>query len=533
MKKFKIGIFSLVMVSLFSVTSCDDYLDVNIDPNNIPFDQVTPNFIFPGAITTAYRTQGVTLNLYGNLVMNSFAGNSFQFGTPFVDYYTPNINSGFLPGIWDEFFKTTANLDIIDKYPDPTNNFARTKAAAKIMKAYYVGILTDLYGDMPYSEAFKYQQNLSPRYDKGEDIYKASIADLEAARAIIDAGTGVNQGASDIIFAGNMAKWKAFSYNLELRYLLRMSKVTGELATYRDQKLAQIASATFLLENVVANPGYSSTATDKQNPFYAYYYKTATGTDAQQVLLVTASENMAIILNGNNKNDTRANYQKYNGIVDGRRGRIFTLAGATPTTPVTEPQNVEGVRQGATPGQPGATLGKSQSRLGLGLAGGTTVAQGSSRGAMLMSKSEINFMLAEAATRYPGQYTNAVGNFNDGISASFLYLTADAGADATYKAAIASRPGLGILVGSTENKIEAIMTQKWIALTGLNPEQSFFDYSRTGYPFTPLASINQRGKENRLFYPASEFATNGNNVPNIASGDVFTKNTFTPFWNRN
>lgn len=529
MKKIKIKLFALAVVSLVSVTSCDNYLDINVDPNNIPSAQVTPNLVFPGAVTTAYTAQARRLGLFSGLMMNSFAGNSYSYGTPFVDEYTPNVSSGFYADIWDNLFRATGNFDTIDKFPDATGKYNQYKAAAKIMKAYYVQILTDLYGDMPYSEAFQYQSNLTPKYDKGEDIYKASIADLEAARALIDANIGDKPTAADVVFNGDMAKWKAFSYNLELRYLLRMSKVTGAMGTLRDQKLADIANKSFYLSDVTENPGYSSASDETQNPFFNYNIATSTGTRPQNYLLLTASENMAISLNGNVEGDTRPSYQKFNGIVDGRRGRIFTLLSG----------KVEGVRQGATPGQPGAPSNRTiVSKFGAGLflgnQTGATVAVGSARPGMLMSTAEIKFMLAEAAVRYPTLYSNATGNFNDAISASFNYLGAAAGADATYKAAIASVPSLGITTGTTDNKIEAIMTQKWIALTGVNPEQSFFDYSRTGYPVTPLSSIaTQPVKPNRLIYPSSEFSTNSANVPNIANADVFTKNNFTPFWNRN
>lgn len=538
MKKLKIKLFSLALLSVVSVTSCNRYLDINVDPNNIPSDQVTPNLIFPGAITTAYRTQAQRLGIFSGLMMNAYAGNSYSYGTPFVDEYTPNVNSSFYADIWDNLFRAVGNFDSIDKFPNPNKQYDQFKAASKIMKAYYVQILTDLYGDMPYSEAFKYQNNLNPKYDKGEDIYKASIADLEAARALIDGAQGDKPGAADIVFGGNMASWKAFSYNLELRYLIRMSKVTGPLATYRDQKLADIASKGFYTNDITENPGYSSASDDKQNPFFNLNIATSTGSRPQNYLLVTASENIAIALNGNPTMDTRPVYQKFNGIVDGRRGRIFTLVPPLSTSPAGSPKSVEGVRQGATPGQDGAAAGRKPSSFGAGLFLGNqiggTLAIGSARSGMLMSKAEIKFLLAEAAIRYPALFSNAPGNFTDGVSASFAYLGAAAGSDATYLAAISAVPSLGILNGSVDNKIEAIMTQKWIALTGINPEQSFFDYSRTGYPITPLPTVaGQAVKPNRLVYPSSEFSTNSANVPNIASADVFTKNQFTPFWNRN
>lgn len=528
MKKIKLKIFSLIILSLVSVTSCNDYLDINENPNDIPSAETTPELLFPGAVSTAYYTQARRLNIFSGIMMNSYAGNSYSYGTPFLDEYIPNVSSSFYADIWDNLYRATGNFDSMDKYSAQGKRYNQYKAAAKIMKAYYIQILTDLYGDMPYTEAFGYQTNLTPKYDKGEDIYKLSIADLEMARELIDAEEGDDMGSVDIVFNGDMDKWKAFSNALELRFLIRMSNVTGEMATYRDQKLAELSGSDFIDEDVLENPGYSASSDATQNPFFNYNIATAAGSRPQNYLLVVPSENMAIALNGNDVNDSREVYQKFNGIVDGRRGRIWTLVGG----------KVEGVRQGATPGQPGADPGRTVSRWGNGLSLGNLtgglLAVGSSKSGTLMTKAEVKFLLAEAAIRYPALFSDAQGNFNAGIAASFNTLGASAAAATTYTAAIASVPSLGITVGSTSNKIEAIMTQKWIALTGINPEQSFFDYSRTGFPIIPLPTVaSQPTKPNRLIYPSSEFSTNSGNVPNISSADVFTKNQYTPFWNRN
>lgn len=528
MKSKTINKILLTSVLLATAISCSKYLDINTDPNNILIENVTANQLLPVGISASYKVQGTDINQFANVIMNMTAGNSIVYGGPFTDYYVPNVNNTFFNGIWDGLFRSTANLQKVIEINDPNNKFVRQKAIAKIVKANYIQILTDLYGDMPYTQAYKGQNNLTPTYDKGEDIYKSSIADLENARTLIDSGTGDDVGGADIVFGGDMQKWKAFSNTLELRYLLRMSNVTGDMAAYRDQKLATLSGATFIDQDVLENPGYSSANDAQQNPFTNYFLFTSSGSPGSQFSINVASENAAIILNGNPTGDARPNYQKYNGIIDPRRARMFDLIGG----------NVSGIRQGNIPGQPGVPTSASRFSDGINIGQGTNtgtkdlIDRASAKSGCIMTRAESKFLQAEAALRYPSLFSNALGNFNAGISASFDTYGADP-ADATqYITTISSIPGVGF-AGSFTNQIDAIMTQKWIALAGRNPEQSFFDYSRTGFPVTISATTATNPKPNRLMYPLSEYISNARQIPAISNQDVFSKNQFTPFWNRN
>ena len=536
-------IFVLALASLLGTVSCNDYLDVNQNPDRIAVTELTPEFIFPGAVTNTYYVQARRLTQFAGLEMNSIAGNSYSYGTPFVDEYSPNVTTAFYADVWDQTYRNMSNFQLIINFNDANGKYAATKAISKVMKAYYMQNITDLWGDAPYSEAFN-SAILTPKYDKGEDIYKASIADLESAVQTLTTTTNTLANY-DVVFNGDKAKWIAFANTLKLRYLVRMSNVTGELATYRDQKLATLATASFIANDVTVNPGYNSSADTKQNPFFNYNVYTSSGSRPQNYTLVIPSEHIAIALNGNAVNDTRDVYQKFNGIVDGRRGRMFTLVTPLTTSPASAPKAVEGVRQGATPGQPGAASGRNTSRLGEGLTIGAqtilatdgpgikaeTIQKGSAKSGVLMTKAEAEFLLAEAAVRYPAAFSNAQGHFNTAVTASYASLGATGAA--AYLTQIAAVPKLGITVGTTSNMIEAIMTQKWIALTGINPEQSYFDYTRTGFPITPLPTIAIKTvKPNRLVYPNSEYQSNVLNVPKMTGEDVFTKNQFTPFWAR-
>lgn len=537
MKKIKF-LVSVIACGVL-LNSCNDYLDINENPNSVHQEDLTPQLIFPGAITQTYRTQGTTMLEFGNIMMNSWAGNSYAFGGPFTNEYTlSSVNSSFYSGIWDGIYPNLANFAYIESYPNSDKRQNNYIAAAKIMKAYYMQYLVDLYGDVPYSEAFQGQKNLTPRYDDDVAIYKSLIEDMDAAKALITAApaNALAMGTADIVFAGNMSNWTNFANTIKFKLLMRMSNVTGDLATYRNQQLATLSTASFISADVFEKPGYAGTSDAALHPTTLTYFTNSAGNIPQRNLLITASENLATALNGNNLSLPDTYYQKYNGIVDPRRVRLFLTVGGV----------VRGVRQGATPGQPGApndsNVVSSLSPYTVGAnstAAGTIISQSNARGGLLMSLAELNLLKAEAALRYPGIFPSFDGQslFNSAITQSGLTMNGNTTAInmATYIAQISTRPGLG-WVGSTEQKYEAIMTQKWILLTQSNPTEMYIEFNRLGqkYPASPLATTATRpNKPLRLIYPTSEYVGNSSNVPNISSNDVFVKNQYTPFWNQN
>ena len=117
-------------------------------------------------------------------------------------------------------------------------------------------------------------------------------------------------------------------------------------------------------------------------------------------------------------------------------------------------------------------------------------------------------------------------NFTSFISYGLTSATAD-----SYLAALDSKT-----VGWTgaPNKIAAIQYQRLVCLNLTRPVETYINYLKTGYPDTPLAlTATHANKPYRLVYPQSEYVGNSANVPNVTTNDVFVKNNFTPFWNRN
>jgi hypothetical protein len=135
-------------------------------------------------------------------------------------------------------------------------------AIARILRAYYYLVLTDSYGDIPYSQALQGKSAIP--YDKQETIYPALITELKQAVAQFDAGVTV-QG--DIMYAGNTTKWKKLANSLRAIAALRMSKANAALGK---TEFAD-AVAGGVIETNADNAGIPYVGGNYRNPIYNYY----------------------------------------------------------------------------------------------------------------------------------------------------------------------------------------------------------------------------------------------------------------------
>lgn len=222
-----------ILVLLTFLGGCTKNFDeINKDPNN------------PESVATGFVFTYVEKNIIDNL-RDEWAGGRMLFLLP--QYwaqinYTDEDRYAFRTTVidiwWRAMYTSAMNLEVIIKL----NTDEETKgdvlasganenqiAAAMILKAYIFSILTDAFGDVPYSEAFLGNQNRQPAYDKQSDIYPDLIADLKAAVNMINLeAPGILFG--DIIYDGDMSKWKKFGVSLALRTAQRMEKRDGGAA---------------------------------------------------------------------------------------------------------------------------------------------------------------------------------------------------------------------------------------------------------------------------------------------------------------
>ena len=249
-----------IMLLLSSCTKPNDFGDTNINPY-VTTAPVTQNLLTGALRSLPSTTNGSTPTLYSQHIAEIQYTDESRFLTVNFDY------GGFYTGPLLNLTK------IIQFNSDPATatsmlnggSNANQIAVARILRAYYFFHITNRWGDIPYSDALKQGDNLTPKFDKQQDIYTALFKELKDAAAQFDAGKLV-QG--DIFLSGDINRWKTFAASLRLIMALRLSKadpVKGK-AEFLDAKAAgpvMTNAATFKYSHL------SETA--NQSAWYARY----------------------------------------------------------------------------------------------------------------------------------------------------------------------------------------------------------------------------------------------------------------------
>lgn len=502
-------ILFILSAASISLTSCA--LDDNINPNEPVLNQTSPIQLLSAAETTTYDAQTTDIMALSNVWLNCWAGNEYYFAAPLNTEYQMNITTGFRNGIWNHNYLAMGNLANIVKH-EKGAEYPHHVAIAKILLANSMQYMVDFYGDVPYSEAFLRIDNSTPKYDKGEDVYKALVIQLNEAIASLDASAKYKVGAEDVIFGGDTTEWKKLANTLKLRLLLRQSKVTdATIRTFVDAQLQSLSGASFITDDVTINPGYSAATEAQQNPLireygWKIYDDSAINTYGYRYI-GDLSDHFAKLLVGTDANTT--------GVTDARGTIMYRSVAGT----------LKGIIQGGGK-VPGATEA-SFSRLRWKYYNYSSETSGMD--GYIMLKSESDFLQAEAAELYPAWFSNAQTHYTDGVTASFEFFGASGAS--TYLANLSTKP---YGWNGSKGHIAAIQYQRMVALNLVKPQETYINYLKTGFPETPNAlTAIYPNKPYRLLYPSSEYVANSANVPNISAADAFVKNQYTPFWNRN
>jgi hypothetical protein len=207
----------LVLTVVISLTSCDtvDFGDTNVDPNN-------PSNAVPSLLLTNVQrgmsgyVATTTANLYVQYLSNGQYDEESRYQT--LNWGTDG-SYGLLQDI-AEIIKINSNDDTkvgAQAYGSNGNQMA----TATILKVWYFQMMTERWGYLPYSEANDVANIDKPKYDSQEAIYMALFTELDTALAMIDGGNGPD---GDILFGGDMAKWRTFANTIKLTMGLRLSK---------------------------------------------------------------------------------------------------------------------------------------------------------------------------------------------------------------------------------------------------------------------------------------------------------------------
>jgi hypothetical protein len=477
-------------------SSCEDFLSVNEEnPNNA--SKVAAKLVLPAAINDVARTMNNPRRFEFVYLWHGLWSISAGYSQPMALTQYRLLNSSYQLG-FSELYIAGNNFDMIEVNNTDAKdvNFV---AISKIMKVYIFQNLVDCWGDVPYSQAFKTKEGiLKPQYDDQQDIYEDLVLKLDEAIEMIQnasATATVPTSSADIVFAGNMNKWMRFANTLKLRILLHQAEMPGR-TTYINDAMATTASVGFLGagESALVNPGYSNSE-GKMNIFYETFFKADGSSQSDGISYYMAGKDVVDQMKATNDARLGKFFQPYSGSnYDGN------ILGTTPLTAAALTSKMGFIKD-----DPGTMIGTPTKSL------------------PLLTDFEALFLQAEAAQRsiIPGTPKSF---YDEAIKRSFAYMNVASSKADEFLAQVSPKVDYDL----AGNKIELIVTQKWVALNGIAPVEIWNDYRRTGYPANLHFSQDpQREKDFpplRLLYPQREITTNNSNVP--ADIDAFTSKIF-------
>jgi len=471
MRKIALGLLLATAVAGGGLSGCKKALDVNQNPNALT--DVTARQLLSSAEVQIAQAYGNYFTVVGGIWAQYWTQNPVASQYKPFDQYAPGPSTA--NNAWSLLYAgaLTDLQRLIDK--GESDNYT---AVAMLLKAYTFQLLTDNFGDIPFSEALKGEQGVtSPRFEGQRAVYNGVIQMTKDALALIDLDGTYPE--NDVIFGGDMHHWEEFGNTLLLRMHLRLSEVDPGFAQAGIQALS--ATNPVFLDAVGADVFYSTLA-GNNNPLYSEAH-----TIGNQNLIASSTAVDSFRL----RQDPRlsvfyfANGTNYRGLLQG----FFGNDNPTATT--------------TTYAYPGAAVG------GIANPNAALEEQTQSAPVRLLSRYESLFLQAEAQARGWMSGTAAT-TYRDAIVANFqdYGISTTSAASRRYIDTVAAYGG-----GSVENQIEQIITEKYYAMCGNQNIEAWTEWRRTGYPdFFVLSAAPGALRQFpvRLPYPETELTRNVN-----------------------
>ncbi|QIP14138.1 SusD/RagB family nutrient-binding outer membrane lipoprotein [Spirosoma aureum] len=496
--------FTYCLVALCTLQSCDKGLEeLNINPD--ASSTVSPDFVFTKAQYDAVGN--VITGLQGTMQYTTSYNDVASWGSKYIFNQGTAPYTVFTNAYPNEINEIGEVIRGLEKDPAQVNKLA----IAKIWRVYSFSKITDLYGDIPYSQAaLGYTKSIfKPTYDAQKDIYADMLSELEKAIALFDP-TKSSFGAADLVYGGDTTKWKKFAYSLMLRMGMRMTKPDMALAETWVKKAiagslitddADMARITYLSSGQIIN----------QNPL-AYWMLNSDYLKADGVSNPEGGKYYDTFINYLKKtNDPRLPVLSV-VYVNGKPSTDVSIQKGMPANiPNTKPADF------VTYSEPNQnTILKLNSPM------------------LILSNAEVNFYLAEAAVRGWYSAKSAATLYDQAIKAAMrqwaLY-----GADGVIpQASIDTYAAANVLITSATmaKQLEQIYTQFWVSIFP-NSQEVFLNWRRTGYPaLIPnnyVGNITGGKIFRRMLYPATEENLNKENY-NSAVSRQGENNFLTPIW---
>lgn len=280
-------IFTAALALSLTLASCDDFLDINNDPDSPSSNLVDDGMLMPAVEMNIAASYGDFLRITGGYFAQHYAQITG------ASNYLPYSKFEMLSNQSDNTYtylcqRTLANLQTILEKSEASEEWG-TYLAATVLRAFTYEVLVDCYGETPYTEALN-PDNIAPKYDDGKTVYESIIAELDNA---LSKATEQSPVCTSFLFPSRSAgEWRKFANALKLKLLMRMAGVEDSNIDIREAVAALIAEDNFP-DSDIAFSGCWSNATGQRNPFFANEFSTTGATKniiANQAIIGTMIE---------------------------------------------------------------------------------------------------------------------------------------------------------------------------------------------------------------------------------------------------
>ena len=213
-----------LLVCLVWAGACTDGLtDLNENPNaptTVPVE-----FLLPQAIQSAVNTAFGA----GEMLQHSGIWSQHFAQLQYPDEETGNVRASRMDGYWEGYFiGSLKDIQTVIETGVETDH-VNAQGVGRIWKSWIFHILTDYWGDIPYSEALNGEENATPVYDAQSDIYAGLLSELASGASLLSS-SGRDLGAGDLIYGNDFDAWRKFANSLRMRLAMRMSQVSPTTA---------------------------------------------------------------------------------------------------------------------------------------------------------------------------------------------------------------------------------------------------------------------------------------------------------------
>ncbi len=463
MKKH-IKIAALTLLSAMTLSSCDEDKLTELNINKNASTEIDQRYLLSlGMLQVAgdrYESWRANMIYSSTMIQHNATLAGYWSGDKY--YYNPQYSGAYWESHFPGAIKTlTQVVDQTKGTPESANAFA----AAQIMRAFDLHRITDIYGDIPYTQAGRGlvgAENWFPKYDAQKDVYMMLVADIREARDAFSPSARA-LGEQDVLYQGDYAKWRKFANSLLMRIALRMSNVDP-------------ATAQAVFTEAAGKGGIDSNAS---NAFMTQVLGNGGGINFNGTSMVLSNAAGG----GSEGNTARVSKTLVDFMTKNNDPRKMIIVGGVgdyfdKTTWVTDPAQQRGLPNGYTTTTiknlyPDFTTIRNFSFINPDIADLDDPTK-------LLSYAETEFMLAEAAIK-GWVSSDPATHFRNGVTAdmkSWAAFGVQVPSDAAIKTYI---DGLGFAAAGSEKKLELIGEQYWMA-TYLNHIEAWANWRRTGYP---------------------------------------------------